>query len=117
MAITVSVGILEIFITNHTVNECIDNLDTIQEKISEDKIDEALKICNEAEENYDYIMKNILNFFYNHDNLEEISSNITTAKKHLECKNYEGYFVTQEIIKKQFQALKDEELINIQNII
>lgn len=103
--------------TDYAINETIDNLEDIVNKIQYAEVNKE-EIVNDSEDKYEKWMKHHekLAFFIEHDELEKIETNYISGKSFLKMAKYEDAFSEFEKTIFVLQHINDKYSINLENI-
>lgn len=103
--------------TDRAINETIENLSSIEEKIKEDDVDNK-KVLEEAEDKYQKWLDHHkrLAFYIEHDELEKVETNFVSGKSFIQNAKYED--ATSDLEKTIFvlNHINDKYSINLENI-
>lgn len=113
----IALGIVEIASINYSSDRCLSNFDKIENEIENENFGQAEKICNKTADEYENITSKIMFCYYSHSNLETISQNLAVMAETLRNQDIQRYKALCEKTKEQLNAIKEEELFNIQNIL
>lgn len=117
LIIAFSVGIFRFWSINSLVKSSVSKIEIIDKNVENNEIEKAIINCVELEKNYNNKHKKILHLFTNHSELESINVSINLMIACLKNNNIEEYNYYKIKTKMQFNSLKEDELLTIQNII
>jgi LPS O-antigen subunit length determinant protein (WzzB/FepE family) len=114
--ICIVLGITEIVTINYSSDICLNSIDKIEYEIQNKNYNKAAEICKRTNDKYEKITSKIIFCYYSHTNLENINNNLSVMTELLKNHDIKQYVIFKEKTKKQLQAIKEEELFNLQNI-
>jgi len=117
VVISVCIGILQWVTIDYSSNKCINQIELVETELGKNDYQKAHQLCEKAIEEYEFFTENILYCYYQHSSLEEISQNLTVMSESIKIKDINRFKTLSVKTKEQLQALKDEELLTIQNIL
>lgn len=115
--IGISLGIVEKYTIKHVVNNCVESIDKAESMINNKEFKNARRICNKAALEFDDTSRNVLFYYYSHNQLNNISNSIYQLSEYINKDQIGDYKALKAQIKKQLQSLEEEELLRAQNIL
>lgn len=113
----IGLAIFEMYAVHHSADICLDNFKKIELLMKNKEYTKAKKLSNKTTQNYNSFSNKVLYCFLNHKDLDSINQTLFSMNATVENKNFEKYKEYMENTKKQLQAIKQQELFTIQNIL
>lgn len=115
--ICIFLGVTEIYSINYSSDKCLENFKKIESAVDSGDFEKAVEISQKNSDEYESFTGNVVFCYYPHTELEKININLSVMTEAIRNKDVNRYKEIQQKIKKQLNAIKEEELFNIQNLI
>ena len=112
-----AVGIIEFLTLNSTVDNYLNSISRIGDYVKQDKFEKAEKLTKKTANSFEKTSKGMLNCYYRHDELEEITEALYSLEDMLDDKRVEDYHEQSHLLSKKLLFLKEKEQITFQNIL